>query len=73
VHVTSDVGGGFPDLAVAFCGRWYLVEVKDGLKPPSGRLLTNREQEFRDMCPGDYYICEGEKDVLKLLAMWENS
>lgn len=37
---TSHVGGGFPDLIVGTRGRWLMVEIKDGSKPPSRRKLT---------------------------------
>lgn len=36
----ADVGGGVPDLLVGKYGRNYLLEVKDGRKPPSKRTLT---------------------------------
>lgn len=37
---TSAVGHGFPDLVASFRGKWHLIEVKDGNKPPSRRKLT---------------------------------
>lgn len=43
---TAGVGDGFPDLAVGYRGETYLVEVKDGSKPPSARLLTADEASF---------------------------
>mgnify|MGYP003635522612 FL=1 len=33
----------FCDLVVGYNGVWTLLEVKDGSKPPSQRLLTPRE------------------------------
>lgn len=34
------VGEGCPDLLVGYRGKTILMEVKDGKKPPSARLLT---------------------------------
>jgi hypothetical protein len=43
---THMVGGGFPDLVVCFRGQTLLMEVKDGSKPPSARLLTPDQLAF---------------------------
>ena len=43
---TGSRGGGFPDLVVGYRGVIYLLEVKDGNKPPSKRRLTPDEQKF---------------------------
>lgn len=43
---TSKVGNGFPDLTVGFRGKTYLMEVKDGSKPPSARELTADQIEW---------------------------
>lgn len=34
------VGDGVPDLLVGYRGHTLLIEVKDGTKPPSARMLT---------------------------------
>lgn len=46
VQSLADVGRGCVDLAVAFRGRWYMAEVKDGSLPPSKRALTEAEIEW---------------------------
>lgn len=48
VEDTSRTGRGFPDLVCAKGGRLELVEVKDGSKPPSARLLTLDEIKVCD-------------------------
>ena len=40
------VGGGCPDLLVGFRGKLWLLEVKDGRKPPSARALNDAELEW---------------------------
>ena len=47
VRVISQ-GDGIPDLLVGFRGQTFLLEVKDGNKPPSKRVLTPAEQKFFD-------------------------
>lgn len=53
---TSRVGGGFPDLVCGYRGRNYLIEVKDGKKPPSGRRLTDDQVKFVQQWRG-YWAC----------------
>jgi Holliday junction resolvase len=40
VQSLAGVGKGVPDLLVGFKGQTLLMEVKDGFKAPSARLLT---------------------------------
>jgi hypothetical protein len=40
------VGAGVPDLLVGFQGRNWLIEVKDGRKPPSERRLTKDQEQW---------------------------
>lgn len=43
IHV---VGKGVADLLVSFRNEWFVLEVKDGSKPPSARELTADEREW---------------------------
>jgi hypothetical protein len=43
VQSLADIGKGCPDLLVGYRGVTVLLEVKDGSKPPSARLLTPDE------------------------------
>ena len=40
------------DLLVGLRGVWRLLEVKDGEKPPSARLLTGMQAIFAQDCQG---------------------
>jgi hypothetical protein len=46
------MGDGIPDLLVGYRGYTLLLEVKDGKKPPSARVLTPAEQKFFDEWKG---------------------
>jgi len=49
VQSLAAVGCGVPDLLV-WCGRWVLLEVKDGEKCPSARELTPAEKSWHKLC-----------------------
>lgn len=42
----ASVGGGVPDILVAYRGTWYVAEIKDGEKSASRRKLTIAEKEW---------------------------
>jgi Holliday junction resolvase len=44
----SGVGRGFPDLFAMFRGTMYLLELKNGSKPPSARKLTVEQVRFHN-------------------------
>lgn len=46
VHSTAGVAKGFPDLTVGYKRATYLLEVKDGSKPPSARELTEDQVKW---------------------------
>jgi hypothetical protein len=46
VHVTTGVGGGYPDLTVGFQGLTVLVEVKRPDGKPSQRKLRDSQDRF---------------------------
>src|ERR1043166_630596 len=49
VYVASSAGNGLADLVCAYRGILYLLEVKDGSKPPSARKLTVEQVRLHDM------------------------
>ena len=46
VHSLAGIGCGCPDLLVGAKGKTFLVEVKDGSKPPSHRTLTDDQEKW---------------------------
>jgi len=40
------VGGGCPDILVGYAGYNFLIEIKDGTKPPSKQKLNVTQQEW---------------------------
>ena len=46
VLIISVLGDGCPDLLVNRAGDIYMLELKDGDKPPSRRKLTPQQKEF---------------------------
>jgi hypothetical protein len=62
------VGKGCPDLLASFRGVNYLLEVKDGSKPPSARKLTEDEQKWHQEWRGQVAIVENVEQALALIG-----
>lgn len=62
---TATIGKGFPDAAVGKFGHTYLVEIKDGKKPPSKRKLTEDEETFWREWRGSLVLIESVDDVIE--------
>lgn len=72
VYSTAQLGNGFPDLLCARdvpgCGpRQCLIEIKDGSKPPSARMLTPAQLEFHSRYPGACFVVTSAEDVAKVV------
>lgn len=68
VAITSMIGSGFPDIVVGYQGRNYLIEIKDGSKPPSKRKLTPDEQEFFDTWRGTVFVVNDINEALEIIG-----
>ena len=68
VQVLSDVGKGCPDLLVAMYGINYLLEVKDGNKPPSKRRLTPAEQRWHMEWNGQVAIVNSVDEAIRTVT-----
>jgi hypothetical protein len=70
VQSLAMVGDGCPDLLVAFRNAWYVLEVKDGSKPPSHRTLTPAEQmwllRFDELAP--VYVVNSADEALEVIG-----
>lgn len=69
VAITSMVGAGFPDIVVGYRGQNYMIEIKDGSKPPSRRRLTDDEQKFHDLWRGTVIVVNNIDEALQLLEI----
>jgi len=65
----SVVQGGPLDLIVGYRGSNYIMEVKDGSKPPSKRKLTSSEQEFIDGWEGRADVVESIDEAFAVLGV----
>lgn len=63
----APLGCGIPDLAVGYRGRNWLLEVKDGSKPPSARKLTDDEAAFMAAWKGQYAVVESAEQAIEVV------
>jgi hypothetical protein len=68
VQSLADMGRGVPDLLVGWHGVNWLMEVKDGAKPPSARRLTPDEQQWHEHWRGQVVVVESTDDALAELS-----
>lgn len=66
VHITSQVGGGFPDLVCGIFGKNYLIEVKN--RDTYGKLSTE-QLIFRDKWKGKVYVVNSVDEALKVIGV----
>ena len=67
------VGRGVPDLLVAHRGVNYLLEVKDGAKPPSARKLTETQVEWHAAWRGQIAVVETVEQALAVIGAQEKT
>lgn len=65
---TSGAGAGFPDLAVGLRSRNYLLEIKDGAKPPSTRKLTPDQVKFHSAWRGQVHVVTTLGEALQVVT-----
>lgn len=67
VQILSDLGKGCPDLLIGIFGKNYLIEVKNGNKPPSGQRLTEKEQIFFDGWKGQVCMIKSIAEAISFI------
>jgi Holliday junction resolvase len=65
----ANMGRGCPDILVGFRDRNYLIEIKDGSKPPSKRELTNAEAFWYMNWRGTREIAYSVADALRIIGV----
>ena len=69
VQSLADIGKGCPDLLVGFRGDTFLLEIKDGSKPPSARVLTPDEGAWLACWRGSpYHVVSSVDEALEAIC-----
>ena len=68
VQSLAMVGKGCPDIVVGYRGQNYLMEIKDGNKPPSARRLTTDEEHWHDSWAGTVHVVEHPESALLIIG-----
>lgn len=74
-YSTAQLGAGFPDLMVSRAvpgvgPKTALIEIKDGSKPPSARMLTPQQLEFHARYPGACFVVTSVDDVVRVVQQF---
>lgn len=67
------VGEGCPDLLCAIDGETFLIEVKDGAKPPSKQSLTPAQVKWHTGWKSEVHIVNSVAGALAIAAFYKNS
>jgi len=68
VQSLADCAGGVPDLLVGYGKNNYLLEIKDGTKPPSKRKLTPAQVDWHSRWAGEVHIVTCYEDALEVVT-----
>ncbi len=63
----SAVGHGCGDILVGWKGKNYMIEIKDGDKPPSRRKLTKDQEYFHAQWSGQIAVIKNVDELWALL------
>lgn len=74
VLITSNIKNAF-DVLVGYRGKLYIVEIKDGSKPPSQKRLTEGElkcKESFERVGVSYNVVESVEEAIELVTRKDN-
>lgn len=63
------IGKGCPDLLLGFRNQNFLIELKDSMKTPSQKKLTDDEEVFFKGWRGQVNKCETLEEILKVVGL----
>jgi hypothetical protein len=63
------VGQGVPDILVGYWGHNFLLEIKDGSKPPSRRKLTDDEREWHQLWRGQVATVKNLAEAISVIGI----
>jgi hypothetical protein len=69
VQLLHAVGDGCPDLLVGYRGGNYLLEVKDGSKPPSAQKLTPQQEIWHQDWRGHRVVVNSPEAALAAIGV----
>lgn len=72
VEYLHTLGKGVPDLLVGRAGHNYLLEIKDGSKPPSKRKLTGDEEKWHRLWQGQIATVNNVDEALAAVGLLDN-
>ena len=67
VQSLAATGKGVPDLLVGYRSKNYLLEVKDGAKPPSERRLTPDQEIWHGAWKGTVHVVNTPTEAVKVI------
>ncbi len=69
VQLLHAVGAGCPDILVGCRGKNYLLEIKDGRKPPSQQKLTKAQKKFHRDWRGQCIVVNSVESAFRAVGI----
>lgn len=65
------VGRGCPDLLCAIDGEVFLIEIKDGAKPPSAQALTPDQVKWHSEWKAEVHVVNSVEGALAVAGLYK--